>query len=128
MICFTVPGKPVGKQRPRTFQANGRTRTITPQKTKDYEEIVKWCYYRIAKNEKFDGAVSVYICVFVKPPKSQKTEYPTQKPDVDNIAKTILDALNGIAWGDDSQVCELTIKKRFGEEDGVSVSINKMDE
>lgn len=40
---------------------------------------------------------------------------PESKPDCDNIAKAILDALNGIAYKDDSQVAELVVKKRFGQ-------------
>ena len=41
---------------------------------------------------------------------------PEMKPDCDNIAKAILDSLNGIAYKDDSQVVELTVVKRFGHE------------
>ena len=35
----------------------------------------------------------------------------TKKPDVDNIAKNVLDALNGLAWSDDSQITSLSVKK-----------------
>lgn len=40
---------------------------------------------------------------------------PEKNPDCDNIAKAILDALNGVAYKDDSQVAELVVKKRFGQ-------------
>ena len=49
--------------------------------------------------------------------------YPTVKPDTDNIAKSILDALNGIAYKDDKQVVTLSVKKRYDEVPRVSVWI-----
>ena len=48
---------------------------------------------------------------------------PTKKPDTDNIAKTILDSLNGIAFEDDKQVVALLVKKLYGEEAKVVVSL-----
>lgn len=72
------------------------------------------------------GAVRVIICaVFTVPAKwpvakkklALRNEIaPEMKPDCDNVAKAILDALNGIAYKDDSQVTELIVKKRFGHE------------
>lgn len=44
-------------------------------------------------------------------------EYPCKKPDLDNIAKIILDSLNGIAYKDDSQVVELNISKKYTEDE-----------
>ncbi|XZN30187.1 RusA family crossover junction endodeoxyribonuclease [Clostridium perfringens] len=43
-------------------------------------------------------------------------EKPTKKPDVDNIAKIILDSLNGVAYKDDSQIVDLRIIKSYTEE------------
>ena len=60
----------------------------------------------------FHGAIAVRIDVHGKLPKREKIPSPNLvKPDVDNIAKAVLDALNGIAYDDDSQVVELTVKK-----------------
>lgn len=46
------------------------------------------------------------------------------KPDVDNIAKIIADALNGIAYKDDNQITKLEVIKQYGEEDKVEIEIN----
>ena len=48
---------------------------------------------------------------------------PTKKPDCDNIAKVILDALNGIAYHDDSQVVELVVHKHYAETTRVNVTL-----
>ena len=54
-------------------------------------------------------------------------EYPLKKPDVDNVAKIILDALNGIAYRDDKQVVELYVKKSYAGESGVGVTISEVE-
>ena len=45
------------------------------------------------------------------------------KPDVDNIAKAVLDALNGVIWVDDKQVVELTVKKYYGTSNEIQIEI-----
>ena len=49
------------------------------------------------------------------------------KPDCDNIAKAVLDALNGLAYKDDSQVTELTVRKLYAEEGSVGVRIKSRE-
>lgn len=46
------------------------------------------------------------------------------KPDTDNLAKFVMDALNGVYYKDDSQVYQLTVLKRYGEEDSVRVQLD----
>ena len=40
---------------------------------------------------------------------------PAKKPDCDNIAKIILDSLNGIAYADDKQIISLSVEKYYGD-------------
>ena len=37
------------------------------------------------------------------------------RPDVDNCSKLVLDALNGILWRDDAQICELSVTRRYAD-------------
>lgn len=53
--------------------------------------------------------------------------YPTKKPDADNIAKIVLDALNGVAYTDDTQVVNLSVQKRYGEVAEVKVEITEVN-
>lgn len=129
MISFFVPGKPQGKGRPR-FTREGHT--YTPDATKDYETRVKLAYKQ-AGGKKIDGAVSAFIHAYFAVPKSdpkKKREEKlsdvftcTLKPDCDNIAKIILDALNGLAYDDDKQIAELVVCKSYCVSPGVSVSL-----
>ena len=50
---------------------------------------------------------------------------PTKKPDIDNIAKIILDALNKLAFKDDNQITKLEIEKKYGTEEKISVKVEE---
>ena len=50
---------------------------------------------------------------------------PTKKPDLDNIAKAILDSLNGIAYKDDSQIVSLLISKKYSDRPRVEIALKE---
>lgn len=133
---FTIEGKPQGKARARTFWNSrmGKMQSITPEQTKSYEDLVRWSY-KAAGGTYYDKTplnVSVRAIYdipvsFSKAMRKSAAEgkiKPCKKPDSDNIAKAILDALNGVAYYDDSQIVELTIKKEYGEAARVEVELN----
>lgn len=137
MMCdFEVEGKPVGKGRPRFKRMGNFVQTYTPEKTAEYEKLVR-LRFQNAGGVITDKPVKIEIVAFFAPPKSTKKRdkaemlmnkiLPTKKPDCDNIAKIILDALNRIAYKDDSQVIELIVKKRFAAETRVYVHIEEID-
>ena len=136
MVQFTVLGKPFAKQRPRVAH-RGRFSTIyTPRETKLYEAKVKKQYLNAVGNIKMDGPLIATIKGTFSPSKStnKKTKKEmlegnilhTQKPDCDNMGKICLDALNDVAYNDDSQICKLNIEKVYGEIDNVNIKIKKL--
>ena len=48
---------------------------------------------------------------------------PIVKPDLDNIAKAILDGMNGVAWEDDKQVVSLRMEKTYSAVPRVVVEV-----
>lgn len=126
IVNFTVHGEPQGKARPR-FTKTGRT--YTPKKTADYEDSIRCAY----PGHMMSGAVDVYIEAFFSVPKSYSKAKrskclaneikPTKKPDGDNIIKAVLDALNGTAYHDDSQVVYVAIAKYYSETARITVTI-----
>jgi Holliday junction resolvase RusA-like endonuclease len=50
-------------------------------------------------------------------------EKPCKKPDIDNIAKTFLDGMNGVIFKDDTQVIDLHVKKVYSAVAGVDVMV-----
>lgn len=126
-----VAGGPVGKGRPR-YTRSGHT--YTPKKTRDYESIVQAEYRRQVGNlPPFTGSVEIYITAYKKIAKSlpkykkkrlTETLTPcTKKPDIDNILKIIMDALNGLAYLDDKQVTNAGACKFYDEVPHVEVTI-----
>lgn len=134
---FVIPGEAVAKGRPRFARVHGYVQSYTPKKTKDYEKKVQIEYNKVAHRKKLSGAIKVEIDVIFEPPKSTNKKikkemingeiHHMKKPDADNICKSILDALNGVAYGDDSSIDDIHITKRYGEksETRVRLSDNK---
>lgn len=131
---FEVPGKIIGKGRPRLNSYTGAV--YTPTITKDYETLVE--QYFLIKYPKFkelEERVKVTIIAYFPIPKGTKksdrssmlenTISPTKKPDIDNIAKVILDAMNKFAFKDDNQITKLEVEKRYAEEEKVYVKIEE---
>ena len=134
MEKFEVIGNIVGKGRPRFTRIGGYVRTYTPKKTHDYEGLIKENY----TGKKYDRALKITINAYFMIPKSytkkKKTELPgtryMMKPDIDNIAKSVLDGLNGTAWSDDTQVVEMSITKHYATDDveKLVITIEGLDE
>lgn len=140
-ICFTVPGKPQGKARARTFY-NPKTKamsSVTPEKTVLYENFISTCYLQAAGEERFSDTayIRIRIQAFYEVTKStskvKRTAMlngellPTKKPDIDNIAKAVLDALNGVAYRDDTQVVELYVRKQYSEKPQVEICLEELE-
>lgn len=136
-IWFTVPGKIVGKGRPR-FTTQGRfVRAYTPKPTVEYENKIASCY-RQKTSYKSDKALRVKIFAYREIPKSttkklknwllEKVFLCTVKPDIDNIIKVVLDALNDVAYYDDIQVCQLVIMREYAENECLKVCVEEVGE
>lgn len=138
-IEFTIPGMPQGKARPRVVRRGNFTSTYTPHQTVVYENLVRMEY----KNQGGQGLymndcpLRVELTAYFEPPASTSKKklaqmleqriFPLKKPDTDNIAKIVCDALNGVAYHDDSQIVELVVRKRFSTIPYVQVSISEID-
>ena len=125
-VHVVLSGQPIGKGRPRFTRAG---RTYTPAKTKAYELELR----RVALEAMRDAEIKptevpcrVSILAQFEIPKSwpkhkqqaallKGSIYKPGKPDIDNIAKAALDAMNGIVFKDDALVSKLEVEKRYGQ-------------
>ena len=130
MIEFTIPGEPRGKSRPRVVRLkNGASTSYTPDKTVAYEDLARqrfrqqWPSAELPFPDKTPVCVMITACFSIPKSASKKARAamteglisPTKKPDVDNVIKIVLDALNGFAWHDDAQVVLLQVTKEYTE-------------
>ncbi len=123
-VCFWLAETPIGKGRPR-FTRSGRV--FTPKKTKDFElKIAARASDEMVSVgiDPFTVPCSVYILAQFPIPKSwskkrreaaERGEVVPGKPDIDNVAKLVLDALNGVCFEDDKLVQTLKITKKYGQ-------------
>lgn len=131
---FEVIGDIVGKERPRVNSYTGIV--YTPNRTKDYEMLIKQ-YFKIKypNHKELEGRLSVDIVAYMRIPKNtskKKTEEmlsgnisPTRKPDIDNIAKSVLDAMNKFVFKDDNQISQMKIEKRYGEIEKIYIKVEE---
>lgn len=122
MIQFTVPGTPVAQPRAKATSRGGHVSMYTPTKTSsgksngiaEFKAAVRIAAAAIHRGPLLTGPLLVQI-VAVFPRQSNRV-WKTRpmpryrhivRPDVDNIAKSILDALKGVTWADDTQVCSI---------------------
>ena len=131
---FEVPGKVIGKGRPRLNSYTGIV--YTPTKTKDYESLVE--QYFLLKYPRFkilEGRIKVSIIAYFSIPKATKKSdinemldnniSPTKKPDIDNIVKAVLDSMNKFAFKDDNQITKLEVEKKYALEDKIYIKIEE---
>ena len=134
-VTFRVPFVK-GKARPRF----SRGHAYTPKATSDAQETIAAAYVEACGGDALKASEGVPVTVCIETTRNVKSgfrrregdsHYDLQKPDADNIAKLVMDALNGLAYADDSQVMELVVHKsprRRGQEPRTTVGIFWGDE
>ena len=136
IVTYQVEGNPVGKGRPRFARRGNFVSTYSPTKTRDYESVIKDAAQKaMGSNELLETPVTVAIYITVPIPQSYSkkrteaclngSERPIKKPDIDNIAKCFLDAMNQVVYLDDTQVLTLHVTKVYGTVGMVEVMVKE---
>ena len=136
VIHFHVEGIPKPKKRPRFRQFNGIVQSYTDKGTREYEDHVRLTSQTaMGTTEPIETAVGVYLYIRLPIPQSHSKkrkeaclngqEKPIKKPDIDNLAKSILDGMNKVIWQDDSQIVSLHVTKVYSNGSGVDVLIKE---
>lgn len=143
-ITIQVASIPIAQPRQRHRVVVGKTgkayaTNYTP--TRDPVNVYKASVQQAAQNQyqgsPLDGPLAVRLRFLLPRPKSlcwKKKPMPrrwhTRKPDAENMAKSTLDALSGLLWRDDAQVCSLWAEKLYAsgaEQPGVIVQVNALE-
>lgn len=130
-IIFEVPGKVRGKGRPR-FTRYGHT--YTDEKTVAYEKVIKNAYLRLSRYVSLKSIrISIYVCFAPNKSDTKRNrsiklnneKAPNKKPDIDNVIKVVLDALNEVAYKDDTQVNEVHVERHFNSEEKLIICLTE---
>lgn len=128
-------GHPKGQPRPRAFNRGGRAAVYDPGTAEGWKgQIALAC--KALEGAQHDGPLHVELSFMMPRPKGHfltrglrpnAPRWFTGKPDADNLAKAVLDALTQIgAWKDDSLVTVLTASKEFGDNPGCFITIRPL--
>lgn len=135
MRSFFWKGTPRGQGRPRFSRVNGAYKS---SEDKAYERALCMAYWaEHAGKRPMDGPLTIRIKAIFPIPKSKPKQEqelmrqgeikPTCRPDMDNIQKSVLDALNKVAFPDDKAVTWLIGQKVYGDVPGVYVEIDGVE-
>lgn len=125
LIEFDIPGRVDGKRRHRARNVRGRVFTYPDPDDKPVIAKIQQAWADAGRSRLGSGPVVLSIRLYEHRPVAHRTSkgelsavgrrepWPTRKPDLDNVAKQICDALNGLLWLDDKQICDLTISRRW---------------
>ena len=139
-LMFEIPGSPIGQGRPKFSTINGHAKAYDPEKSRNYKAYVKLLATQAMKDNGFnmiEGPCCLDIMAFFEVPKSKSKKFkerallglerPTKKPDIDNIVKALQDALNGLAYKDDSSIVFLSVAKCYSEVPRVEVILREIE-
>lgn len=133
-ISYTVIGIPRPQSRPRVFFNKGRTIAYSPKT--DWFNIVytRTLEEKLKRKLKLSGALEVILIFCLPIPKSiskkkrAELHYITKKPDLDNLSKAVMDAINNTGiWEDDSQIAHLDVSKIYSEEPRCLITIREVE-
>ena len=132
-IMFVIDGDPVAKGRPRFRAIKKFVSTYTPKKTLLAEKHIRDCFKASYPDFKtpLEGPISLVVKFYMPVPASiskkkqmsLKLQPHLKRPDLDNLLKTVCDALNGYVWKDDSQIYLITAIKAYSDDQGPSTLV-----
>jgi Holliday junction resolvase RusA-like endonuclease len=123
-ISLLVTPKPKGRPR---FTRKGFA--YTPKETRDYENLLSEAISKFFSSAPIeDRPLKLELVFYIQKPKSAKRDYPQTRPDLDNLMKAVMDAMNGIVYKDDSLICDISASKRYSVgEPYINVKLSYLD-
>jgi crossover junction endodeoxyribonuclease RusA len=138
---FFIPGIPATAGSKRGFPIRRKDGSLGVAMTHDNKRAKPWMsQVASVASEHFDspldGPCSLHVTFVFSRPKSHygsgknantvkgtAPAHKTSKPDCSKLIRCLEDGLTGIAYRDDSQVVELSVEKRYGEQNGAIVQV-----
>lgn len=137
---YGIPKGAQAKQAHSITSKSGKqfTTLYTPKQTRNIVADIRLQSLENRPPEPLDGPLAVTVTVILPIPnlfsakkrdKAIRGEVlPYKKPDLDNVEKSLWDALQGIYYTNDSRICRKNIQKIYGEQPGMMVEIEEIIE
>ncbi len=134
MIEFEVFGVPIPKGSMKAFNLPGMKHPVVTadnKKTKPWAQQITYTAMEFRQNPLWSGPIYLLAEFQMPKPKSlskRRFSYPTRKPDMDKLLRTLKDALKGIFYYDDAQVVRVVMLKRYADVPSVIVGIRPLND
>lgn len=127
-VAFSVRGIPVPQGSAKPFIAGGKARLATKS-----APLMAWrtaiatsAATAMGDDPVLTGPVVVDAVFLLPRPKSvpRRVQVPAVRPDLDKLARALLDGITGVVVEDDSRVVDLLVRKRYSDRPGVEVTVS----
>ncbi len=137
-VQFFVRGDPKGQPRPKAFSRGGHARVYDPATAEWWKSQIAVASEQHRPEAPVSSAITVSLTFYLRRPKAHfgtgrnagklKPSAPAvheKKPDIDNLAKAVLDALTELQfWDDDKLVNDLRVRRQWAQtESGCNVGV-----
>jgi Holliday junction resolvase RusA-like endonuclease len=126
-VTIVVEGTPIAQPRPRVFRGGGVA--TDNKRSKAWKDLIRYSFPPGPRPFIASAPVFLRLRFHFKRPKTgpnRSATWKTSKPDIDNLEKCALDALNGFAWTDDDQVVHIDAQKHYSNWSGVEIFFREL--
>lgn len=125
-LLFFVDCNPHPKQRPRFDMRTGKI--YNPVSNVEAEKLIRDAFMKKYPNHSVWEKSPIHVSVdfyFKSSEQHHDGWFHSSKPDIDNLIKTVFDALNGIAYHDDGLICSVNSCKFYDENPGIVIMLER---
>lgn len=129
VIELRVYGFPIAQGRPRAFKTpSGHVRVFDPSNSRDWKRTVQGQLLTVKPPTLLLGPLRVSLVFSLPRPTSlpKRVIFCVKRPDIENLAKAILDAMTAVIYRDDAQIVELHVRKEYSAEPGVLIRVEEL--
>lgn len=126
LVEFFVPGVPRSTQTGSVMRFGKRLMPI--RRGTAWSSMVGLAARQHRPTRPFTGPCGLTLVFHLPRPESSERDFPSVRPDLDNLVKGLPDTFNGVLWVDDAQVIEMTVSKLYSQTPGVLVVVEQLVE
>jgi len=118
MVKLTIPIDAVPQERPRVYNRVA----VDPPKSRKFKHDFAILVKSLANSAFYSGELKVELHIF----RNFNRKSHAWFGDIDNLVKSIFDALTGVLWKDDRQVVDLHVTKNLSTTPYVELAIEEV--
>lgn len=128
---FVIPGNPIAQGRPKFARKGNFVSAYDPAKSRNWKAYVAWHVKKQLEGcltAPLEGPLMLTLTFYFLKPKSlsKKVQHHIKKPDCKNLLAGVEDAMEGIVYRNDSQICSILVSKHYGDKAETIIEIKEI--